>query len=77
MKAMNHCGVCGTPRAVGTNCRPCANKRNAAYKARKRAAGIKLPRPSRDKPEHLKKHGTEASRERAAANRRRPKAERA
>jgi len=34
MKAMYSCGVCGTSRGPGENCRPCANRRNAAYKLR-------------------------------------------
>lgn len=34
MRPMNHCGVCGTSRRPREHCRPCANRRNAAYKER-------------------------------------------
>lgn len=40
MRARLDCGVCGTPRAIGAACRPCATARKKAYKksAKGRAA---------------------------------------
>lgn len=34
MRARNNCGVCGAVRLPGEACRPCANRRNAAYRLR-------------------------------------------
>lgn len=45
------CGVCGFAREPNTNCRPCANKRNADYKARN-AEKVKAARSAYKKAQH-------------------------
>jgi hypothetical protein len=48
------CGVCDTPRPVGSDCRPCANARNAAYKLR-HAAKVAAKRSDYKKRRHAAK----------------------